>query len=133
MEIPTINYLEVRSSNKILDTLYIGNCDYETDKFTLCNFHKMNEFVISQKDAPTVINCCILNKHDIQQINKAINIYEPENMDENSALYDLKLVSFWINKKQEEYKSQKLDFVLVTYFAVLENLEYNQIFGVDAV
>ena len=55
-------------------------------------------------------------------------------MYEENALYDIKLVSFWINEKQEEYKQkykhQKIEFVLVTYFAILENFEYKDIFGV---
>ena len=71
----TINYLEVRVNNQVLDTLYIGHCNCETEKFTLCNFQNQmyqEPIVVQDTCVPTVLNSHILNKHDIQQIHKSI-------------------------------------------------------------
>lgn len=131
--IPTISYLEVRDNqNTLLNNLYIGECDYETSKFTL-NYYKNLETMpaenvmiddYSNPNYSTIMSYKIWDALDIEDIQRTIPMFEPENMEEESALYDMKLVNYWVEDMREQHKNKQIRFIFITYYAILENLEY---------
>lgn len=135
MSIPTICYLEAfdKTTNEFIDKLHIGVCNYHTEKITLKKLFKskQNEPKMPTESAQYIPmqNYMKLFTHvdDIylSKIQNIIDSYEPETMDEDNALYDMKLVLYWTNQMREEYKNKQLGFVFIQYYAVLENVEYD--------
>lgn len=126
---PTISYLEARNqyTNEFVDKLYIGDCTYDTDKFNLGQFtdyisHNILSDLSTNKNYDTLVSCIEIQKYHISKITQTIQDFDPETMDEENALYDMKLVLYWINEQLAQQKHIK--FIFVTYQAILENMEY---------
>lgn len=129
LQYPTISYLEARNqyTGEIIDKLYIGDCTYDTDKFNLGQFtdyisHNVLSDLSANKNYDTLVSCIEFQKYHISKIKQTIQELEPETMDEENALYDMKLVLYWTNEQLAQQKHIK--FIFVTYQAILENMEY---------
>jgi len=133
MKYPTISYLEARNpnTNEVLDTLYIGECDYNTKKFCLNYFTNPQNMgpasLVDQsvnKNYKTAVSFAEMETYHITKLKLAIQDFEPKTMEEDSALYDMKLVVYWVDEKKQAAQQSPLQFVFVTYQAILENFEY---------
>ena len=108
-----VYYLEARNptSGEVMDTLYIGECNYKTNKFNLNYFMDKPQnseepsFEMeqnSEKEIDTIY---------IEKIKNEVEDFDPETMDEYSALYDMKLVLYWIDSCNENMKQPQFVFV----------------------
>lgn len=125
--------------------LYIGKCNYNTRKFCLKNIifytnknrpQTLYESIAQKKlfdelgeqnspdetDSMKIMSTTYeIDENCIQTLRQTIREFEPTTMDEESALYDMKLVLYWIDEKREifsnivESAANPLHFVIVTY------------------
>jgi len=133
MKIPTISYLEARDykTGELLDKLYIGECNYDSNYFNLNYFTNpenmdFDYYINPMKDSEnynTLILSTELKTYHVHKFKNVINDIIPNTLDDENALYDMKLVLYWVDKMKEELK-QQIKFVFVTYQAILENIEY---------
>jgi hypothetical protein len=135
IQLPTISYMEVRNSNnELLDKLYIGSCDYDInpdENFCFKNLiyeQKNIKYNVSDDSDPNKLNTIVsvieLDKYYINKIEKSVEAFNPQILEEDSALYDMKLALYWIEEKKQEFANRSIKFLFVTYQAILENIEY---------
>lgn len=125
MKYPTISYLEARNptTGELLDTLYIGKCDYNIKQFNIRRFTDPQymypaisvdgcDYGVAYK---TMVSCAEMDApYHITKLKNTIRDFEPTTMDDDSALYDMKMVVHWVESQPVEAQQ----FVFVTYQAV---------------
>ena len=112
MKFPTtISYLEARNptTGELVDSLYIGKCNYSINKFNLKYFVNtaITQYPISilyderDTEKKTMVSSMEMEPYHIDKLKRAIQDFDTAiatpTMDETSALYDMKLVSEWMD------------------------------------
>lgn len=129
--------IEASDNSEPVDILYIGECNYEIKKFSLkdirpCFGATINNLSQISSNSPLALplphssesnssftSHLVLSKEldeeYIKKIKNTVKNFNPTTMDEESALYDMKLLLYWIEYVKNSYDTKKIKFIFVAY------------------